>query len=82
MNRRFLCQSHEETIDHILLHCDKTRVRWEFFLSFFGVTRVFLTSVRCALEGWRGTFVGKKRGEVWKAGPYGFCFFYYLEDKK
>ena len=51
VNRRFLCQSHEEIIDHILLHCDKTRVLWELFLSFFGVTWVFPTSVRRALEG-------------------------------
>ena len=27
-NRCFLCQRHEETMDHLLLHCVKTRVLW------------------------------------------------------
>ena len=38
-NHCFLCLSHEESIDHILLHCDKARVLWSFYslpLEFFG----------------------------------------------
>ena len=36
-NRCFLCHSEEETIDHILLHCAKTRSLWELLFTLFGV---------------------------------------------
>lgn len=51
----------EETIDQILLHCDKKRVTWKLLLSFFGVAQVFLSSFRLTLEGWRvGGFCGQE----------------------
>ncbi|RVX20320.1 putative ribonuclease H protein [Vitis vinifera] len=40
-NRCFLCHKSEETIDHLLIHCEKTREVWMVFLSFFGVSWVF-----------------------------------------
>ena len=36
-NRCYLCQMHEESIDHILLHCAKTRTLWALFFSLFRV---------------------------------------------
>ena len=36
-NRCFLCLSHEESIDHILLQCDKARVLWELIFFLFRV---------------------------------------------
>ena len=73
-NRCFLCQRKEETIAYLLHHCGITRVLWDLFFSLFGVLWVFPSSVRQTLEGWRGSFVGKKRKEVWKAGP--LCIFW------
>ena len=35
-NRCYLCQLHEELIDHILLHCAKTRTLWTLFFSLLG----------------------------------------------
>ncbi|RVW95287.1 Transposon TX1 uncharacterized 149 kDa protein [Vitis vinifera] len=35
-NRCFLCLENEETIDHLLLHCSRTKVLWIFFLLFLG----------------------------------------------
>ena len=35
-NHCFLC-SHEESINHILLHCDKVKVLWELLFSLFRV---------------------------------------------
>ena len=55
-NRCFLCHMCEESIDHLLIHCEKTREVWMLLLYFFGVSWVFPLSV-----GWRGSFVGKKR---------------------
>ena len=52
-NRCFLCQTSEESIDHLLLHCEKTREVWMLFLSFFGVSWVFPFSVKETLLGWR-----------------------------
>ena len=37
-NRCFLCQMFEKTIDHLLLHCEKTREVWMLLLSLFGVS--------------------------------------------
>ena len=44
-NRCFLCLSEEETMDHLLLHCIKTRVLWNgtsfsLFLVYLGLSRV------------------------------------------
>ena len=72
-NRCYLCQAHEEFIDHLLLHCEKTREVWKLFFTLFGVHWVFPSSVRETLLGWKGAFVGKKRRAVWNAGP--LCLF-------
>ena len=45
-----------------------------FFFFFFEVLWVFPRSIRQALEGWRGTFLGKKQKVVWRAGP--LCLFW------
>lgn len=61
-NRCFLCQKTEETIDHMLLRCEKTKVLWELLFSFVRVAWLFPASVWQALEGWKGPFVGKGKG--------------------
>ena len=72
-NRCYLCQAHEEFIDHLLLHCEKTREVWKLFFTLFGVHWVFPSSVRETLLGWKGAFVGKKRRAVWNGALYA-CF--------
>ena len=42
-NRCFLCQKCGESIDHLLLHCERTREVWTLLLSFFGVSWGFST---------------------------------------
>ena len=66
-NRCYLCQTHEETIDHLLLHCEETRDVWKLFFTLFH-------SVRETLLGWKGSFVGKKHRAVWNASP--LCLFW------
>ena len=75
-NRCFLCHKSEETIDHLLIHCEKTREVWMVFLSFFGVSWVFPRSVKETLLGWRGSFVGKKRKVTWQLGL--LCLFWVI----
>ena len=68
-NKCYLFQMHEESIDHILLHCAKTRTLWALFFTFFGVQWVLPASVKMTLLGWNRSFVGKERKEVWRADP-------------
>lgn len=55
-NRCFLCQDYEESIDHLLLHCKKTREVWNLFFTLFGVCWVFPSSVRETLVRWDGAW--------------------------
>ena len=36
-NKCFLCQDYEESIDHLLLHCEKMREVWNLFFTLLGV---------------------------------------------
>ena len=72
-NRCYLCQMHEESIDHILLHCAKTRTLWALFFTLFRVQWVLPASVKMMLLGWNGSFVGKNRKEVWRVDS--LCIF-------
>ena len=45
MTRCFLCDV-EDSVDRILIYCDKTRVLWYLLFSLFGVSWVLPSSVR------------------------------------
>ena len=68
-NKCFMCLEKEETIDHLLLHCTKTRVLWDLLFNLFGLSWMLPSSVRETLLSWHGSFVGKKRKKVWRAAP-------------
>ncbi|RVW90726.1 hypothetical protein CK203_046435 [Vitis vinifera] len=68
-NRCYMCIEKEETIDHLLLHCSKTRVLWELLFSLFGVSWVLPCSVRETLLSWQTSSMGKKHRKVWRAAP-------------
>ena len=70
----YLCQAHEESIDHLLLHCEKTREVWNLFFTLFEVYWVFPSSVRETFLEWKWSFVGKKRRAVWNASL--LCLFW------
>ena len=46
MGFSYFCQAFEESIDYLLLHCEKTKEVWKLPFSLFGVSWVFPSSVR------------------------------------
>ena len=74
VNRCNLCKESEESIDHILIHCAKTRELWIFLLALFGVTWVFLDSVRNLLLQWKVKGFQRKNRAVWGLAP--ICIFW------
>ncbi|RVW95701.1 hypothetical protein CK203_031580 [Vitis vinifera] len=73
-NRCFLCLSEEETMDHLLLHCIKTRILWNLLFSLFGISWTLSGTVKTTLLGWNGGFVGKRRKKAWQMAP--LCIFW------
>ena len=68
-NRCILCGCEEETINHILIHCTVEKGLWNIILALCGVQWVFPNSVKEVLSSWKGSFMGRKRKEVWKSIP-------------
>ena len=66
-NMCFLCLSKVEMVDHLLLHCVKTRVLWNLLFSLCGI-------VKETLLRWHGVFVGKARKKAWQMAP--LCIFW------
>ena len=64
VNRCSLCKDNEESADHILIHCGKTRELWTLLLSSFSLLWVFPASVRNLLLKWEVKGLGKKRRAV------------------
>ncbi|RVX12090.1 hypothetical protein CK203_010660 [Vitis vinifera] len=68
-NRCFMCLEKEENINHLLLHCSRTRALWDLLFALFGLSWVLPFSVRETLLSWNGYFLGKNRKKVWRAAP-------------
>ena len=56
-----LCLESEESVDHLLLHCSKTRVLWDLLFSLFGVSWILAATVKDFLLRWKGTFLPKEK---------------------
>ena len=69
----------EEFCNHILLHCDLTRLVRDLLFSLFGVFWVLSSSDKEVLLSWQGSFVGKKRLKVWRTAP--LCFWTIWPDR-
>ncbi|RVW15175.1 LINE-1 reverse transcriptase-like [Vitis vinifera] len=69
----FLCGCEEENVNHILLHCIVTRALWDIIFGLLDIKWVLPETVKEALTSWRGSFVGKKRKQIWKSIP--LCIF-------
>ena len=69
-----LCLESGELVDHLLLHCSKTRVLWDLLFSLFEVPWILAAIVKDFLLEWKGNFLPKEKRGVWNAGP--FCIFW------
>ena len=50
----YLYENEEETIEHLLVHCQQARMLWEIILAIVGIVWVFPFSVRQSLLSWQG----------------------------
>ena len=46
VNRCFLCEENEETIDHLLIHCSRAKMLWDLLLAITEANWVFPRTVR------------------------------------
>ena len=76
VNRCRLCEENEETIDHLLIHCSRAKLLWDFLLAITNLHWVFPCTVRQLLLAWQSASIGKKRKRVWMAAP--LCIFWTL----
>ena len=75
VNRSNLCKDSEQSADHILIHCAKTRELWTFLLALFG----FVWEVSFYNGKLRG-FKRKKKRAVWRLAP--ICLFWCIWKKR
>jgi hypothetical protein len=75
INRCCMCKKTEETVDHLLLHCDVASVLWNSLFNRFGMSWVMPRRVIDLLAYWWSS--GRSRSAaVWKTAP--ICIFWCL----
>lgn len=52
-----MCKHDEETVNHLILHCDVARDLWSLIFLLFELEWVFSRSVKDTLCSWRGAKV-------------------------
>jgi hypothetical protein len=87
VNRCWLCESDEESVDYLLLHCEAARALWNAFFSKFGLCWVMPSTVKDLYASWwKGGCA--RSAVVWKMVP--LCIMWciwrerndrYFEDK-
>ena len=80
VNRCFLCEDDEETIDYLLIHCSRAKMLLNLFLAITDYNWVFPLMVCQFLLAWQSASVGKKRKRVWLAAP--LCLFWTLWNER
>ena len=63
-----MCHHNGETVDHLLLHCDKAYRLWSLVFRSFGIFWVLSRSVADTLFGW-WNWPGKHMSSIWNLAP-------------
>lgn len=74
VNRCSLCKDSEKSVDHISIHCDRTRQLWILLLTTFGLVWVFPASVKNLFLEWKFKGLGKKKRAIWQLAPICLCW--------
>ncbi|XP_065620529.1 uncharacterized protein LOC136063704 [Quercus suber] len=68
VDRCIMCRSNGETVNHLLLHCEKAYLLWSLVFRTFGISWVLPRSVADTLFGWWNWF-GKHSSSIWNLAP-------------
>jgi hypothetical protein len=71
-----MCKKSEESIEHLLLHCEVARDIWSYILTLFGVEWVMPQMVLKLLTSWGALFGYGPAKEVWRLVP--LCLRWYI----
>ena len=63
-----MCRCNGETVNHLLLHCDKAYKLWSWIFRSFGISWVLPRSVAEMLFSWWNWF-GKHSSSIWNLAP-------------
>ena len=63
-----MCCCNGETVDHLLLHCEKAYRLWSLVFRSFGISWVLPRSVAVTLFGW-WNWLGKHSSSIWNLAP-------------
>jgi hypothetical protein len=66
INQCCLCKKEEETINHLLLHCEFTVDIWHLMLNSFGVFWVTPGNILQLLHCWKFIGHGRPKETIWK----------------
>jgi hypothetical protein len=61
-----MCKRSDESVDHLLLHCEVTSALWTVIFSHHGLSWVTLNQVIDLFACWRGLYDSSKSAIVWK----------------
>jgi hypothetical protein len=64
-----ICKKSEESIEHLLLHCEVARDLWSYILTLFGLKWVMSRMVLDLLTSWGASFMYGPVKEVWRLVP-------------
>ena len=68
VDRCIMCRHGEETVDHLLLHCEMAYRLWNFVFRTFGLPWVIPRSILDLLFGW-WNWLGKHLSQIWNLVP-------------
>jgi hypothetical protein len=64
-----LCKKSEETVNHILIHCEFTKEMWHFDLILFGVSWVMPSNILELVQCWKMQGQSQSNEAIWKVIP-------------
>uniref|UniRef100_A0A5B7B642 Reverse transcriptase zinc-binding domain-containing protein n=1 Tax=Davidia involucrata TaxID=16924 RepID=A0A5B7B642_DAVIN len=73
-SRCWMCKKKEESVNHLLIHCEVPQNAWNLLLALFGCSWVFPASVKELLCCWQGAQVRKDLKKAWRMAP--ICLFW------